>query len=89
VHAAGESAPGDLASGTHAVVLSVPNEDPLRSVQFNLRKREIPHIAIEEPDPPWNGQLMAIGLIPTTDKKKISRALGRLPLLKEKINVND
>jgi hypothetical protein len=81
VHAAGESGPAP--SGTRSVVLAVPNEDALRSIQLQLRKRDIPCVAIEEPDPPWNGQLMAIGLMPTSNKKLISKALGRLRLLKE------
>jgi hypothetical protein len=29
-----------------------------------LQYADIPHVAIREPDAPWNNQLMAIGLVP-------------------------
>ena len=36
VHAAGESSPGNIPEGTHAVVLGVPDEDALWDVHSDL-----------------------------------------------------
>jgi len=64
VHAAGESSPGNIPEGTHAVVLSVPNEDALWDVHSDLiQSGPIPpgvrsgtwngsHTLIVEPDAP-------------------------------------
>lgn len=82
VHAAGESALFKIPEGTHAVVLSVPNEDELLSLEQLLLDNSIPHRAIRESDSPWNGQIMAIGLIPSRKTEKIKKVLSRFPLLK-------
>lgn len=81
VHAAGESSPGGLPSGTHAVVLTVPGEQELREVSAKLKAAEIVHVRIEEPDAPWHGALMALGLVPAR-KEDVRRHLSSLPLLK-------
>jgi hypothetical protein len=81
VHAAGETSPGQLPEGTHAVVLATPDEAALARVHRALVAAGIPHKAIIEPDPPWDGALMAIGIEPTGDRRAIRRVLGRLPLL--------
>jgi hypothetical protein len=81
IHAAGESGAGQL--GLYAVALAVHGEAELRLVEDRLRFLEIPHRAIREPDPPWCGQLMAIGVVPMArDDRRLQRALRRLPLLK-------
>jgi len=82
VHAAGESAKPLPQSGTHAVVLAAKNEDQLLQIAEKLHQRRIPHVLIEEPDPPFCGQATAIGLYPTQDRKQVRRVLSRLPLLK-------
>jgi len=82
VHAAGESSPGALPEGTYAVVLGVPNEAALLLIEERLCAFGIVHKAIREPDPPWCGALMAIGVVPVVDRKPVRRALGQLPLLK-------
>lgn len=81
VHAAGESADPLPLSGTHAVVLGVPDERSLLRVAEKLDRRGIPHKLICEPDFPWLGQAMAIGLAPVGDRRRVSRVLGRLNLL--------
>jgi len=82
VHAAGESCEGlHLPSDTHAVVLGVPDERELLVLEKRLIEAQIPHRAIREPDPPWNGQLMAIGLVPGP-REKFKKYLSRYPLLK-------
>lgn len=82
VHAAGESSPGDLKSGTYAVVLAARSEAHLLELAACLRQAHVPHVLVEEPDPPWNGATMAIGIVPTTDRKRVQQVLGRLPLLR-------
>lgn len=81
VHAAGESSPGNLPSGTHAIVLVVPNETELRTILARLTLAKIKFCPIIEPDAPYYNALMAIGINP--DKKEILRKyLSSLPLLK-------
>ncbi len=80
-HAAGESSPGRLASGTRAVVLAVDGECALALVEERLHVAGVDHVAIREPDLPWAGALMAIGIVPAHERAAIRRALGRLPLL--------
>lgn len=81
IHAAGESGAGER--GLYAVALAVRGEAELRLVEDKLRFLEIAHRAIREPDPPWNGQLMAIGVVPMArDDRRLRRVLQRLPLLK-------
>lgn len=64
VHASGESSPGNLLEGTHAVVLSVPDEDALWDVHSDLisygpNPRGVhssrwngDHVCVVEPDAP-------------------------------------
>lgn len=74
VHAAGESSPGFLPLDTYAVVLSVPDEAAL----LRLHAREELHVLIREPDPPFNGQALAIGFVPGPRER--FRFLSQLPL---------
>jgi hypothetical protein len=80
-HAAGESVRAPLPAGTHAVVLAALDEAALARLEERLALAGIAHVAIREPDPPWSGALMALGLEPTHDRARVRRALGRLPLL--------
>ena len=81
VHAAGESSFGNLPKNTHAVVLAVPGEENLLELEKQLLEAKIPHNAIREVDSPYNGQLMAIGICPTT-RDKVKGLLSQLPLVK-------
>lgn len=78
VHAAGETGP--TIPGTHAVVLGVENEEELYFLQKQLEETDIPHHTICEPDEPYFGSLMAIGLYPI-ERNRISPA-GRSILRK-------
>jgi hypothetical protein len=80
-HAAGESSPGNLPSGTRAIVLAVDGERELVRLEACLRQAGLAHVAIRESDPPWSGALMAIGLAPVRGPGLVRRVLGRLPLL--------
>ena len=82
IHAAGESASADLPSGTIAVALAARDEPHLVSLELELRRLGIPHRAIREPDPPWNGALMAIGIVPIRDRTRVREVTGSLPLLR-------
>lgn len=81
IHAAGESSPGDLRPGTRAIALAARNELHLASIERRLCRLGIEHRAIREPDPPWSGALMAIGLVPVSDRIKVRKVTQRLPLL--------
>lgn len=81
MHAAGESSPGNLSSGTFAICLAVDDEQHLLQVEQDLIAYGIPHVAIREPDAPYNGALMAIGLAPC-ERKTARRVTSRLALLK-------
>lgn len=80
VHAAGESSPGDLGSGTNAVVLSAPDQPALEVLRLRLEAAGVEHKAIYEPDPPWLGALTAIGLKPVADRARLRPILSSLPL---------
>jgi hypothetical protein len=79
-HAAGETSPGCLPSGTIAVVLGV-SKDELQNISARLRKAKIPHKPIVENDPPYTDQWMAIGIQPRP-KAEIYPHLSNLPLLR-------
>lgn len=81
VHAAGESSPGNLPQDMHAVVLAAEGEAALVAVKEKLVRAGIAHVAIREPDAPWNGALMAVGVAPGK-KEVLRRFLSSLPLLK-------
>lgn len=81
IHAAGESSTGNLPPHTYAVALTVPDEAALRVLARRLGMAGILHRGIYETDPPWNGQMMAIGLYPE-QRSKLKKLLSSLPLLK-------
>lgn len=82
VHAAGESAQNTVVPpDTHAVVLAVPDESSLLAVEAKLLKHGIEITSIREPDAPWCGQLMTIGIKPQT-REKLKKLLANLSLYK-------
>lgn len=81
VHAAGESSRGDLKEGTFAIVLGVPNEASLIAVRTRLSLAGVEHVTIHEPDAPYRGSLMAIGVRPAL-KSQVRRHLSELPLFR-------
>lgn len=78
-HAAGESSPGGLRAGTYAVVLQA-SQDDLAQLQGTLERESVAHRAIVENDPPYRGQLMAIGLEPRP-RSEVKKYMKSLPLL--------
>jgi hypothetical protein len=88
VHAAGESGsryqdPEDgRFKGATAVVLGVPNEAELKRVERKLWRNGVQYVAVHEPDPPYNGEFMAIGLVPT-DRALVLDALREFQVLYE------
>ena len=78
-HAAGETGPAN--PGTHAVVLSAKNKDHLLKIERQLIAHKIKHHSVREPDLPWNGEIMAIGLYPTSDRASVKPVTKRLKLL--------
>lgn len=79
VHAAGETGP--TSPGTHAVVLSAQNEEHLLRIEQQLIFHDMQHHSVREPDPPWNGAIMAIGLPPIGDRALVKPVTKRLKLL--------
>lgn len=81
IHAAGESSPGGLHEGTHAVCLSTPNEAALLEVAARLEREGVKITRVVEPDAPYDGALMSIGVAPGK-KEDLKRHLSSLPLLR-------
>lgn len=81
VHAAGESSPGKLPPHTFAFALVVKDEAELKELGWQLFKNGVPHRSIYEPDAPWNGQMMAIGVVPGP-RPFLRKFFSKLPLLK-------
>ena len=73
-HASGETGPATV--GTYAVILSVQDESAIHALSAILSEKGVDHHVVYEPDPPYLGQAMAIGL-PPGDRCK---ALAGLPL---------
>lgn len=82
IHAAGYSAPADLPPDTRAVALAARSEAHLRFIEAKLRHAGIEHHAIREPDPPWCGALMAIGIVPVADRSAVQQVTRSLKLLR-------
>jgi len=82
LHAGGESSPGHLKPGTHAIVLTCPSERSLVKLADDLRLAGVRFVAIFESDAPYDGALMALGLVPAR-KEVLRRHLSHLPLLRE------
>lgn len=82
IHAAGESAQGMVVPpNTHAIAKQAANEEELLELEAKLILAGIEFVAIREPDEPWNGQLMVIGLKPQIRTKEIKKLLGRYKLV--------
>lgn len=85
IHAAGESVVEPVPKGTYAICLSVPNEAALERTEQCLQENDVPHVAVREPDKPWCGAIMTIGIRPmSATNPNLRRVVKRLPLLKEK-----
>lgn len=81
VHAAGESSPGNLPSDTYAVVLAARDELHITLIGETLTRHGVRLVRIHEPEPPYDGALMAIGVEPQP-KEGVRRFVSQLPLLR-------
>jgi len=81
IHAAGESSDGNVPKGTYAIALAARDELHLHRVEKKLRASGIPHVAIREPDAPYFGALMAIGIAPGP-RSVVGKEVARLPLIR-------
>jgi hypothetical protein len=81
IHAAGESSNGSIPKGTFAIALAAESEIHLAAIERQLTTNGIDHVAIREPDPPWSGALMAIGISPGP-RDIIGKEVARLPLIR-------
>lgn len=84
IHAAGASSAGaqPLPANTRAIALMVADEAELALLAERLELASIRHVVIREPDPPWSGALMAIGIPPFVDLRAARRVLAKLPLFR-------
>lgn len=68
IHAAAESyRPPKCRDPTYAVALQASKQE-LEKLEMNLVRDGVDHVAIREPDMPWNGELMAVGACGQRDK---------------------
>jgi hypothetical protein len=86
IHAAGESAQhGGAAAAappTHAVALAA-SLDELMALAGRLADAGVPFVFVREPDEPWRGAPMAIG-IPPMARARGRHLLAHLPLVRGK-----
>lgn len=80
VHAAGETSPGNIPDTTHAVVLHAQGELELLTLEAKLQQHGVAFKAIREPDEPYCGSLLAIGLVPCIRTKELRKLMSGLPL---------
>ena len=81
IHGAGESSPGTLQPGTYAVALHARDEEHLRSIAEFLEENGVAHHLIIENAEAYQGQLMAIGVVPDV-RSKLRKYFSTLPLVK-------
>ena len=86
VHAAGESAQhpeaGPAAPPTRAVAL-VATPAQLVALRDALVAEGVGHVVVHEPDEPWRGALMAIGMVPSP-RVRVARHVAHLSLVRGK-----
>lgn len=72
-----------MPENTHAVVLGVDGESELLALAERLTRFAIPYKIIREPDPPFLGAAMAIGVYPQRRSSQTKKALGGLRTMGE------
>jgi hypothetical protein len=60
----------------------VASEAELAALVERLERAALPHVAVREPDLPWSGALMAIGISPFVDPRAVRRVTATLSLLR-------
>jgi len=83
-HAVAESCEGPMPNTTYIYVLEAKDESHIDELHAKLWDLEIPHTVIHEPDAPYNGQAMAIGIWPVIDRTDVKKVTSSLPLLGKK-----
>jgi hypothetical protein len=83
IHAAGESSPGNMRPGTHAIALAARDSAHLAEIAKRLENASIPFVRVVEDGPPYVGELLAIGVRPGP-KSVVGRPLSDLPLVRER-----
>jgi hypothetical protein len=81
VHATGDSVLEKHPEGTYAIVLTTPDEGALSALADRLEAARVAFVRVYEPDLPWNGSLMALGIQPAR-KEGLRRHFSSLPLLR-------
>jgi hypothetical protein len=86
IHAAGQSAQlpgaGTASPPTVAVALAASPEE-LAALARTLADAGVPHVLVHEPDAPWRGALMAIGVVPSS-RATVRRFVVHLPVVRGK-----
>lgn len=86
IHAAGQSAQLPDASPasppTIAVALAA-SPDELAALAHALAAADVRHVLVHEPDAPWCGALMAIGMVPSP-RVAVRRFVSHLPQVRGK-----
>jgi hypothetical protein len=81
VHAVGESLDATHAPETYACVLAARDGEHLAAEADRLEAAGVTLVRVREPDTPYNGALMAVGIRPTR-KGDLRRHTSSLPLLR-------
>lgn len=63
-------------------MLAVSTEESLRAVADSLSNHHVAYSTVVESDPPYTGQMTAIGVVPVRDRHTVKRCLSSLPLLR-------
>lgn len=58
-------------------------EDQILALELRLQAHSVEFEAIREPDAPWNGSIMAIGLVPQPRTKALKKLFSGFKLAKE------
>lgn len=82
IHAAGESSPGGLPEGTHAIALAARDSAHLDEIAQRLINAGVAVTRIIEDWPPFNGELLALGIAPSP-RSSLRRLLSSLPLVRD------
>jgi hypothetical protein len=86
IHAAGWSAQlphaGDASPPTVAIALAASPVE-LTDLARVLADAGVRHVLVHEPDAPWHGALMAIGMVPSP-RVLVRRYVAHLPLVRGK-----
>lgn len=83
-HAAGESVvEAPIPSTTRAVILHVADEKELLKYVEIIKQKNFSHVLIKEPDEPYNGAAMALGLTPSNRRNALRRVFYHLKLVND------